>query len=92
MITGGSGDGLWDRHCEQSEAIQFFAFAGLLRRFAPRNDGQGQGQGRMSIVAIIVAVIAAFLVFRFVTGMLKFVVILAILAVAAYVLLNGGLA
>ena len=46
----------------------------------------------MSIVAIIVAVIAAFLVFRFVAGMVKFVLILAILAAAAYFILNGGLA
>jgi hypothetical protein len=46
----------------------------------------------MSIVAIIVAVIAAFLVFRFVAGMVKFVLILAILAAAAYFVLNGGLA
>ena len=29
------------RHCERSEAIQTFVplFSGLLRRFAPRNDG-----------------------------------------------------
>ena len=46
----------------------------------------------MSIVAIIIAVIAAFLVFKFVTGMVKFVLILAILGAAAYFLLNGGLA
>ena len=46
----------------------------------------------VSIVAIIVAVIAAFLVFRFVAGMVKFVLILAILGVAAYFLLSGGLA
>ena len=46
----------------------------------------------MRIIAIIVAVIAAFLVFRFVAGMVKFVLILAILAAAAYFVLNGGLA
>jgi hypothetical protein len=46
----------------------------------------------MSIVAIIIAVVAAFLVFKFVTGMVKFVLILASLAAAAYFLLNGGLA
>ena len=46
----------------------------------------------MSIVAIIIAVIAAFLVFRFVAGMVKFVLILAILAAAAYFLMNGGAA
>jgi hypothetical protein len=35
-----SGVRLCDRHCERSEAIQSFGFAGsgLLRRFAPRND------------------------------------------------------
>ena len=27
------------RHCERSEAPRFLALAGLLRRFAPRNDG-----------------------------------------------------
>ncbi len=46
----------------------------------------------VSIVAIIVALIAAFLAFKFVTGAIKFVVILAILGVAAYILFNGGLA
>jgi len=46
----------------------------------------------MSIVAIIVALVLAFIAFKFVTGAIKFVVILAILAVAAYVLMNGGLA
>lgn len=45
----------------------------------------------MSIVAIIIALVLAFLAFRFVTGIIKFVVILAILGVAAYVLLHGGL-
>ena len=46
----------------------------------------------MSIVAIIIAVVAAFLVFKFVAGVAKFVLILAILGAAAYFLLNGGLA
>ena len=46
----------------------------------------------MSIVAIIVAVVAAFLVFRFVAGMVKFVLLLAILAAVAYFLLSGGAA
>ena len=43
----------------------------------------------MSIVAIIIAVIAAFLVFRFVTGMIKFVVLGLILLAAAYFLVGG---
>ena len=45
----------------------------------------------MSIVAIVIAVVLAFIAFKFVTGAIKFVVILAILGLAAYVLLNGGL-
>ncbi len=43
----------------------------------------------MSIVAIVIAVVLAFLAFKFVTGIIKFVVILAILGVAAYFLLRG---
>ena len=43
----------------------------------------------MSIVAILVAVVAAFLVFRFVTGMIKFAVIGLILLAAAY-FFSGG--
>jgi hypothetical protein len=43
----------------------------------------------MSIVAIIIALVLAFLAFKFVTGILKFVVILAILGIAAYFVLNG---
>ena len=46
----------------------------------------------MSIVAIVVAVVLAFLVFRFVTGIIKFLVIGAILLAAAYFLTQGGLA
>ncbi len=43
----------------------------------------------MSIVAIIIAVIAAFLVFRFVTGMIKFVV-LGLIVLAAIYFFAGG--
>ena len=43
----------------------------------------------MSIVAIIVAVLAAFLVFRFVTGMIKFVV-LGVIVLAAIYFFAGG--
>jgi len=38
----GRGENADSRHCERSEAIQLSCFArqdGLLRRFAPRNDG-----------------------------------------------------
>ncbi len=45
----------------------------------------------MSVVAIIIALLLAFLAFRFITGIIKFVVILAILGVVAYVVLHGGL-
>ena len=45
----------------------------------------------MSIGIIIVAIIAAFLAFRFIAGMVKFVVLAAIVIGAAYFLMNGGL-
>ncbi len=45
----------------------------------------------MSVVAIIVALVLAFVAFKFITGAIKFVVILAILGVAALILLGGGL-
>ena len=43
----------------------------------------------MSIVAIIIALVAAFLVFRFVTGMIKFAV-LGLIVLAAIYFLSGG--
>ena len=43
----------------------------------------------MSIVAIIIAVIAAFLVFRFITGMIK-VVVLGVIVLAAIYFFAGG--
>jgi hypothetical protein len=43
----------------------------------------------MSIVAIIVAVVAAVLVFKFVTGIVKFAV-LGLIALAAIYFLSGG--
>jgi hypothetical protein len=43
----------------------------------------------MSIVAIIIAVIAAFLVFKFVTGIVKFAV-LGLIVLAAIYFLSGG--
>lgn len=46
----------------------------------------------MSIVAILIALVLAFIAFKFVTGALKFVVILVILGVAAWFLLHGGMA
>ena len=45
----------------------------------------------MSIGIIIVAVIAAFLAFRFIAGMVKFVVLAAIVIAVAIFLMNGGL-
>jgi hypothetical protein len=44
----------------------------------------------MSIVAIIVAVVLAFLAFRFVTGMIKFGVIAIIAIAVIYFLAKGG--
>ena len=46
----------------------------------------------MSIVAILVAVVLAFLAFRFVAGVVKFVVLGAILLAVAYFVLHGGAA
>ncbi len=46
----------------------------------------------MSLVAILIALVVAFLAFRFITGAIKFVVILAILAVAAWFVMHGSAA
>ena len=46
----------------------------------------------MSIGVVLVALLVAFLAFRFIAGMVKFVVIGAVLIAAAYFLMNGGLA
>jgi len=43
----------------------------------------------MSIVAIIIAVIAAFLAFKFITGIIKFVV-LGLIVLAAVYYFSGG--
>ncbi len=43
----------------------------------------------MSIVAIIIAVVAALLVFRFVTGLIKFAV-LGLIVLAAIYFFSGG--
>ena len=45
----------------------------------------------MSIGIIIVAIIAAFLAFKFIAGMVKFVVLAAIVIAVAVFLMNGGL-
>ena len=45
----------------------------------------------MSIGIIIIAIIAAFLAFRFIAGMVKFVVLAAIVIAVAWFLLNGGM-
>ena len=45
----------------------------------------------MSIGIIIIAIIAAFLAFRFVAGMVKFVVLAGIVIAVAYFLMHGGL-
>ncbi len=46
----------------------------------------------MSIGVILVGLVAAFLAWRFVAGMVKFVVLAAIVIAVAYFLINGGLA
>ncbi len=45
----------------------------------------------MSIVAIIVALVLAFLAFRFIAGMIKFGVIALIIVAALYFYSQGGL-
>jgi hypothetical protein len=45
----------------------------------------------MTIVAILVAVVLAFLAFKFVTGMIKFGVIALIVVVIAWFVLSGRL-
>jgi hypothetical protein len=45
----------------------------------------------MSIVAILVAAVLAFLAFRFITGMIKFGVIALIVLGLIYLFANGGL-
>ena len=45
----------------------------------------------MSIGIIIIGLDAAFLAFRFVAGMVKFVVLAAIVIAVAYFLMHGGL-
>jgi hypothetical protein len=44
----------------------------------------------MTVVAIIVAILLAFLAFRFVTGMIKFGVIAIIAVAVIYFLTKGG--
>ena len=46
----------------------------------------------MSIGVIIIALVAAFLAYRFIAGMVKFVVLAAIVIGVAWYLMNGGLA
>ena len=46
----------------------------------------------MSIGVILVAIIAAILAFKFIAGMVKFVVLAAIVIAVAWFLMNGGLA
>ena len=48
-----------------------------------------QGRGLLTTVAIIVAVIAAFLVLRFVSGVIKLIVVALIVAALAFFVLNG---
>jgi hypothetical protein len=43
----------------------------------------------MSITAVVVALIVAFLAFKFLTGMIKLVVLIAVIAAAAWFLLGG---
>ena len=43
----------------------------------------------MEIVAVIIAVVAAFLVFRFIAGMVKFVV-LGVILLALFYFMTGG--
>jgi len=44
----------------------------------------------MTVIAILVAVVLAFLAFRFITGMIKFGVIALIVVAVGWFLLSGG--
>ena len=44
----------------------------------------------MSIGIVLVAIVAAFLAFRFIAGMVKFAVLAAIVIAVGYFLMNGG--
>jgi len=44
----------------------------------------------MSIGAVLIALVLAFLAFKFITGAIKFIVILAVIAAAAWFVLGGG--
>ena len=46
----------------------------------------------MSIGILLIGLVAAFLAFRFIAGMVKFVVLAAIVIAVAVVLMNGGMA
>ncbi len=46
----------------------------------------------MSVGVVLIALVAAFLAFRFIAGLVKFVVLAAIVIVVAVYLMNGGLA
>jgi len=43
----------------------------------------------MTIGAVVVALVLAFLAFKFITGAIKFVIILAVLAAAAWFVMGG---
>ena len=45
----------------------------------------------MSIGIVLVAIVAAFLAFRFIAGMVKFAVLAAIVIAVGYFLMHGGL-
>lgn len=44
----------------------------------------------MSIAAIVIALVIAFLAFRFITGAIKFVVILGVIALAVWFVMGMG--
>ncbi|WP_420605338.1 hypothetical protein [Novosphingopyxis sp.] len=44
----------------------------------------------MSIVTIVIALVIAFLAFRFITGAIKFVVILGVIALAIWLVTSMG--
>ncbi len=44
----------------------------------------------MSIAAILIALVIAFLAFRFITGAIKFVVILGVIALAVWFVMGMG--
>ena len=82
MIIEGSGEQFKNRHCERSEAIQFFGCAGLPRRCAPRNDGKGSIRMIAFIIIAIIIVVVLGLLLKLVGIVIGVVIAVALVGFA----------